>query len=81
MGHEISIPNTFLVSCGFWSKEKISNEVLSPEFAIEVDGGINDKTIVQARDAGANRFVETSYLWNSSNPKEAYDKLRSLTFS
>ena len=26
-------------------REKASNEVLSPEFMIEVDGGINDKTI------------------------------------
>jgi ribulose-phosphate 3-epimerase len=59
-------------------KEKISDQVLSPEFRIEVDGGINDKTIVQARDAGANRFVATSFIWNSQDPKAAYENLTSI---
>ncbi len=41
---------------------------------IEVDGGINDETIVLAKSAGANRFVTTSFLF-SQNPIEAFEKL------
>lgn len=32
---------------------------------IEVDGGINDKTIVEAKEAGATRFVSTGFLFES----------------
>ncbi|OGH15896.1 MAG: hypothetical protein A3C30_03650 [Candidatus Levybacteria bacterium RIFCSPHIGHO2_02_FULL_40_18] len=42
---------------------------------IEVDGGINDRTIKRARDAGASRFVATSHIWKSQNPAEQYQKL------
>lgn len=42
---------------------------------IEVDGGINNRTIIRAKDAGATRFVSTSYIWNSQNPAESYNKL------
>lgn len=42
---------------------------------IEVDGGINDKTILRAKDAGATRFVTTSYLFNSDHPAERYRAL------
>src|SRR3989344_6268258 len=42
---------------------------------IEVDGGINDRTILRARDAGASRFVATSHIWKSQNPAEQYQKL------
>ena len=42
---------------------------------IEVDGGINDKTILRAKDAGATRFVSTSYIWQSQTCAEQYKKL------
>lgn len=43
------------------------------EFAqIEVDGGINDKTVVEAKSFGANRFVANSFLFNSKDPKAQY---------
>ena len=42
---------------------------------IEVDGGINDRTIKRARDAGASRFVATSHIWKSQNPAEQYQNL------
>ena len=45
-------------------------------FPIEIDGGINDQTIIEARDAGANRFVETTFIFNSPNPQAQYDLLR-----
>lgn len=45
---------------------------------LEVDGGINDTTIVQALRAGATRFVATSYLfWNTKDPHHQYMKLLS----
>jgi len=43
---------------------------------IEVDGGINDKTIVQARNASATRFVSTSFIFNAQNPQEQYNLLK-----
>ena len=34
---------------------------------IEVDGGINDKNIVQVQKAGAKLFVVGSYIFNNKN--------------
>lgn len=45
---------------------------------IEVDGGINDKTLPQARDAGATRFVSTGFLFGGGNCQEQYQKLTTL---
>lgn len=58
-------------------RERITFEQVS----LEVDGGVNENTIIQARDAGANRFVVTSAIWNSEDPKAAYEKLTSLVAS
>ena len=43
---------------------------------IEVDGGINDKTCEEAKEAGANILVVGSYLVSSDNYKETISKLR-----
>lgn len=45
---------------------------------IEVDGGINDRTIVRAHAAGASRFVATSFIWNSEKPAEQLKILTEL---
>lgn len=45
-------------------------------FPIEVDGGMNDQTIIQAVKAGASRFVATSYLFSSELPPS--DRYQSL---
>ena len=45
---------------------------------IEVDGGINDKTIIEAIKAGANRFVATSFLFNAEDPKKQYEMLKQV---
>ncbi len=45
---------------------------------IEVDGGINDKTIISAKDAGATRLISTSFLWQSENPRRQYEKLQEI---
>jgi len=42
---------------------------------IEVDGGINDRTLLRAKEAGVTRFVSTSFIWQSQNPSEQYKKL------
>lgn len=46
-----------------------------PTIPIEVDGGINDETIVQAKSCGVNRFVATSFIFDSENPQAQYQKL------
>lgn len=46
---------------------------------IEVDGGINDKTILRAKEAGANRFVSTSYLFGGDT-REQFLKLTKAIF-
>jgi ribulose-phosphate 3-epimerase len=43
---------------------------------IEVDGGINEKTIIQAKNAGVTRFVSTSFIFNNQSPQEAYEMLK-----
>lgn len=45
---------------------------------IEVDGGINDKTIVKAQKSGATRFVSTGYIFGSDKPRERYEHLCGL---
>lgn len=47
-------------------------------FPLEVDGGVTDQTILQAKEAGANRFVSTSFLFGADDPKKQYDLLTSL---
>ena len=46
------------------------------EVDIEIDGGINDKTVKRVTDAGANIVVAGSYIANSKNYKEAIESLR-----
>lgn len=53
-------------------KYKFDNNL---EYEIEVDGGINDKTIEFVRDAGVEVVVAGSYVFNSSN---RIDKILSL---
>ncbi len=43
---------------------------------IEVDGGINDKTISLVKLAGANRFVVGGYLQKAGDVKAAWRKLK-----
>lgn len=54
--------------------KQIKDKILIP---IEVDGGINDQTIIQAKECGVNRFVTTSFLFNG-DPSENYKKLQDL---
>src|SRR5919202_3780119 len=43
---------------------------------VEVDGGINEETIVQAAEAGADVFVAGSAVYGAEDPGQASDALR-----
>lgn len=49
-----------------------------PDVRIEVDGGVNLKTALRIKAAGADILVSASYIWGSLNPQEAYEKLSSI---
>jgi len=49
-----------------------------PYLTIEVDGGINEATIAEAKNAGASRFVATSALYKTENIAKEFTKLTSL---
>jgi len=42
---------------------------------IEIDGGINDKTILDCKNQGANRFVVTSFIFQNKDPMQVFEKL------
>jgi len=42
---------------------------------IEVDGGINDQTLLRAKESGADRFVATSFIFKET-PQEQYKILQ-----
>lgn len=46
-----------------------------PEKDIQIDGGMNDKTVSLAIEAGANWIVSGSYFWNSPDLKMVSDIL------
>ncbi|MDO8621527.1 MAG: hypothetical protein Q7R31_04600 [Candidatus Levybacteria bacterium] len=48
------------------------------DIKIEIDGGVNDQTIVIAKNAGATRFVANSFLFNSEDPQEQYNLLKTI---
>lgn len=46
------------------------------DMKIEVDGGISDTTIVEAKNAGATRFVADSFIFKSHDPQLQFNLLR-----
>lgn len=51
---------------------------LSKSITIEVDGGMNDKTMGLAVSAGANQIASGSYIMKNSDPEAAYESLKAL---
>ncbi len=45
------------------------------QITIELDGGINDKTIIEGIKSGANRFVATSFIFKNENPSNQFQLL------
>lgn len=62
------------------SAEKIKQvrEIVGPNMPIEVDGGINDRTIKIAKDSGADVFVVGSYLYENGNIANQVRKLEKI---
>lgn len=61
---------------------KVKDLVDQTDVPIEVDGGINDRTIQIAKNLGAERFVATSFLFNSEkSPAEQLKLLETVTQS
>lgn len=62
------------------SAEKIKQvrEIVGQNMPIEVDGGINDRTIKIAKDAGADVFVVGSYLYKNGNITNQVRKLEKI---
>jgi ribulose-phosphate 3-epimerase len=50
-------------------------ELLGPDVAIEVDGGVNPKTGAQCAEAGATWFVAGSAIFNAPDPVAAYHEI------
>jgi ribulose-phosphate 3-epimerase len=51
---------------------------LREDITIEVDGGMNDKSMGIAVEAGANQIASGSFIMKNSNPKAAYESLKAL---
>jgi ribulose-phosphate 3-epimerase len=47
-----------------------------PELPIEVDGGLSQKTVPQAAEAGANVIVAGSAVFGAKDPRDVISKLR-----
>lgn len=45
------------------------------DIKIEVDGGINDRTIAESIKSGANHFVATSFIFKNENPSNQFQLL------
>lgn len=62
------------------SAEKIKQvrEIVGPDTAIELDGGVNDQTIKIAKDAGADIFVVGSYLYKDGDIANQVRKLEKV---
>jgi ribulose-phosphate 3-epimerase len=52
-----------------------------PALPIGVDGSVNAETIVRLKEAGANRFVAGSAIFDAPNPRAAYRRLADLVAS
>ncbi len=57
-------------------KIEAARALLGPDVDIEVDGGINDVTIADAKSAGANVFVVGSYIFGSTDRAGRVRRLR-----
>lgn len=50
----------------------------APDVTIEVDGGMNEETARAVKVVGADTIVSASYIFNSPDPKKAYEVLRNI---
>ena len=50
----------------------------APDATIEVDGGMNRETAHEVKSAGADTIVSAHYIFESSDPKKAFEDLRNI---
>ncbi len=80
--HELDLALVLTVEPGSYGARFLPSALLKVAMArkrfehVEVDGGINPDTIVDAYLSGANRFVVGSYLQSADDAAEALRKLR-----
>jgi ribulose-phosphate 3-epimerase len=48
----------------------------APDVTIEVDGGMNPETALVVKSVGADTIVSSSYIFESADPKAAYEALK-----
>jgi ribulose-phosphate 3-epimerase len=84
---ELDYVNVLAVNPGFAGQSFIARtparvarlaELLEGRAAIEVDGGIDRRTLPLARDAGATLFVSASSIFEAADPPAAYAELAAL---
>lgn len=61
----------------YLKKAKTFRQAQGQFLPIEIDGGVNSETIVQAKNAGATRFVANSFIFKAQDPKTQFSLLRS----
>jgi ribulose-phosphate 3-epimerase len=81
---EIDLALIMTVNPGWGGQPFLSNqlakirrvrEMLGPDVAIEVDGGVNPDTGAQCAEAGATWFVAGSAIFNAADPVAAYHEI------
>ncbi len=55
---------------------KKMRDVLNPNCLIEVDGGVNEKNVLELKEAGVDVVVAGSYVFKHDSYKKAVDSLR-----
>lgn len=58
--------------------EKIASLREKTGIPIEVDGGVTDRNIMDIKNAGAQRVVTTSFIFNQQDPGAGYQRLLDL---
>lgn len=61
---------------GAWLRSAQDDPSAGSGLAIEVDGGINDRTIIEAKNAGSTRFIANSFIFNSQDPLLQFNLLK-----
>ncbi len=59
-------------------REWVHTKGLEQQVNVQVDGGINNHTLLQAKDAGANVFVVGNYIFGQGKIVETIEHLKSL---
>lgn len=62
----------------YLKKAEMLRRTQGQSLAIEIDGGINDQTILLAIQAGATRFVSTSFIFNNKDPQSQFNSLKTI---